>query len=212
MVRIPEHYDWVVFCILGCIFIYIFSFRVLHRDANLQDFLSLKKEESSNIILSWLLTSVVLCIVLSVVISQFIPVVPKFASSMHIFGYELNKFGYSLLCITLFYLVKSLLSYFYYSSLGCNRNLINLYLVANKFYFLFTLVLMGLSFAIFYFPIDDIKFLYIFIISVGLIFILKNCIYLFNNQPILPKEWYYKFLYICTLQIVPLLVLIKMLF
>ncbi|TQE61297.1 DUF4271 domain-containing protein, partial [Leptospira interrogans] len=40
----------------------------------------------------------------------------------------------------------------------------------------------------------------------------KNLVYIFHNQPILPEKWYYKFLYICTLQIVPVLVLWKFLF
>ncbi|MGV4414840.1 DUF4271 domain-containing protein [Chryseobacterium sp. T1] len=212
LVRIPEYHDWVIFCILGCVFVYIFSFRVLHRDANLKDFMTLQKDDSSNIILSWMLTSVVVCVMLSVLLSQFVPVVPKIVSDVSWLGYELNKFGYTFMCISGFYLTKSLLSYFYYSSLGCNRNLINLYLTANKFYFLVSLVLIGASLAIFYFPIDEIQFLYILMIIGGLTFILKIFIYLFNNQPILPKEWYYKFLYICTLQIVPLLVLIKLLF
>lgn len=212
MVRIPEYHDWVIFCILGCIFVYIFSFRVLHRDANLKDFMTLKKDESSNIILSWMLTSVVICVMLSVLVSQFVSVVPSSVAQLQLFGYQLNKFGYTLICITGFYLTKSILSYFYYSSLGYNRQLINLYLTANKFYFIVSLVLFGACFAIFYFPIDEIKFLYISTFIGGFIFILKIFIYLFNNQPILPKEWYYKLLYICTLQIVPLLVLIKLLF
>jgi hypothetical protein len=46
-----------------------------------------------------------------------------------------------------------------------------------------------------------------------LMMFLAKCIFeLFHKEPILPKEWYHKILYICTLQILPLLVLAKLLF
>ena len=40
----------------------------------------------------------------------------------------------------------------------------------------------------------------------------QNSISTFNRNPTLPKEWYYKFLYICTLQILPHLVVWKFYF
>ena len=184
----------------------------MHRNATLKEFFQVQKEESSNILLSWIITSVVFCVMASVVLSQFIPIVPKFVSERSFLGLELNKFGFTLISIMSFYFIKSILTFIFYRSLGVNKLLINFYIVADKFYFFVSLLLIMASIAIFYFPIDEIKFLYIFIISSGILLILKNTLYLFNKAQILPKEWYYKILYICTLQIVPILVLWKFLF
>ena len=43
-------------------------------------------------------------------------------------------------------------------------------------------------------------------------FLFKQIYYILHSSNILPQKWYYKFLYICTLQIVPVLVLWKLLF
>ncbi|MDO5616201.1 MAG: DUF4271 domain-containing protein, partial [Cruoricaptor ignavus] len=44
------------------------------------------------------------------------------------------------------------------------------------------------------------------------LFSFKILFFTFNKNYILPKEWYYKFLYICTLQFAPLFALSKLLF
>ena len=212
MVRIPEQHDWVIFCILGCIFLYIFSFNVIYRNATIKDFLTIQKEEASNIVLSWMLTSFVFCIMLAVNLSQFLPATPQFLSEYTLYGYKLNKIGFTVLSLFSFYFVKNLLTYIYYSTLGYNKLLINLYLIANKLYFLGSLVLMASSFAFFFFPIDSVYFLYILFGLCLFMFITKLISYFFNTTKTLPFEWYYKILYICTLQIVPLLVLTKFLF
>ncbi|MGX9986459.1 DUF4271 domain-containing protein [Chryseobacterium sp. POL2] len=212
MVRLYEQHDWVIFCILGCVFIFIFSFIFLHRDATIKEFLLLKQDESSNIVLSWLMTSVAFSIMVSVTLSQFLPVIPQFIADLQLGGYTLNKFGLTLISICLFFTTKSILTYFFYTSLGYNKLLVNLYMLANKFYFLGTIILIITSFTFFYFPIDGLKFLYITIISGIFLFILKLFLYWFNKPQIMPNEWYYKILYICTLQIAPLVVLWKFLF
>jgi len=212
VVRLYEQHDWVIFCILGCIFIFIFSFIFLHRDASIKEFLLLKKDESSNVVLSWILTSIVFFVMSTVAFSQFVPVVPKFITDLQIGGFTLNKFGFVFISIVLFFLIKTIMTYFFFTSLGYNKLLINLYLLANKYYFLSSILLIIASFTFFYFPIDELKYLYITMISVLFLFILKLFLYWFNKPQTMPNEWYYKILYICTLQIAPLFVLWKFLF
>ena len=73
----------------------------------------------------------------------------------------------------------------------------------------YSVVILIMSFILYYLPIDKQKFFIVGISMVILAFFLKITIYLFHNQRMLPGEWYYKFLYICTLQILPALVMWK---
>jgi len=73
-------------------------------------------------------------------------------------------------------------------------------------------LLIMLNVAQFYVITDRDSFFMFSIILFLAMFIFKNIFYLMQPEAILPQKWYYKFLYICTLQIVPVLVLWKVLF
>lgn len=212
MVRITEHNDWVVYCILGSVFLYIILLSVFQRDANVKDFLMQKMEDASNLTPTWITVSVVRCIMAAVLISQFIPVVPHAFSEIRVFGWELNKFGFTFITLMLFDILRMVFTALYYASVGSAKNLKALTLLASKYFFLESLVLLILSFVLYFYPVDLVQYFYGLLgLFAGSLF-LKNMIYLFHAQPVLPEKWYYKFLYICTLQIVPLLVLWKFLF
>ncbi|MFC4686086.1 DUF4271 domain-containing protein [Epilithonimonas pallida] len=212
MIRITENNDWVVYCILGSIFIYIILLSVFQRDANIKDFLTQKIEDSNNLTPSWLIISIVRCVMLSLLLSQFVPVIPKIFSEIKFFGYQINKFGFTLMSVIIFDIIRNMLTFFFYSSIGSGKNLKGLTLVSSKFYFLESIALIIAGFTLYFYPIDLVKYFYFIIGLVVGSFVLKNLIYIFHNQTILPEKWYYKFLYICTLQIVPTLVLWKFLF
>jgi len=149
---------------------------------------------------------------LSLLLSQFVPGVPTAFSDIQLFGLQLNKFGFTFLSVIAFDIIKNILTFLFYNSIGDGKNLKGLALISSKFYFLESIGLIIAGFALFYFPLDLVQYFYVIIIVLISMFILKNLIYLFHNQAILPEKWYYKFLYICTLQIVPVLVLWKFLF
>lgn len=212
VIRFYEQHDWVIFCILACIFIFIFSFIFLHRDASIKDFLLLKKEESSNIVLSWILTSVAFTIMCSVCLSQFVPTIPKSISNISFFGLSLNKFGFTFISVCLFFFSKTVLTFFFYSWLGYKKLLINLYTISNKYYFLYCIGFVAAALSLYYYDVDSLNFLYVIMICCTILFILKLCLIWYNKPQTLPREWYYKILYICTLQIAPLMMLWKLLF
>ncbi len=212
LVRIAEHNDWVIYCILGSTFIYIILLSVFQRDANIKDFLLQKVEDSNNLTPSWVIISIVKCVMTALLLSQFVPIVPKFLSDIQLFDFQINKFGFTFLTLLSFDIVRNILTFFFYSSIGSGKNLKGLTLVSSKFYFLESIAFILASFALYYFPVDLVRYFYFIIGLVIFSFILKNLIYLFHKQSILPENWYYKFLYICTLQIVPVLVLWKFLF
>jgi hypothetical protein len=95
---------------------------IIERDASLKDFLLQKYFDASNNLPSWIITSCVTTLTLSVLISQYIPVVPKFIADLQVFGYQLNKFGYTLLAVLFFYLIKSTLGFLFYQSIGDGKN------------------------------------------------------------------------------------------
>ncbi|PZU84252.1 MAG: DUF4271 domain-containing protein [Chryseobacterium sp.] len=191
---------------------YIILLSVFQREASIKDFLTQKIEDSNNLTPSWLIVSMVRIVVISILLSQFVPVVPSIFSAIQLFGFEINKFGFTFLTLALFDIIRNILTFFFYSGVGSGKRLKGLTLVAGKFYFVESIAFIILGFVLFYYPVDLVKYFYIIIGIFVFSFILKNLIYLFHKQNVLPEKWYYKFLYICTLQIVPVLVLWKFLF
>ena len=212
MVRIVENNDWVIITLIASLFAYVFMFVFLLRDIRLKDFLMQKYEESSNNFLAWGITSLVFCATLSVLISQYIPIVPKEISDLQLFGVELNKFGFTFLSLLIFYVLKAGLGFLFYSGVGNGRKWGIFYFTATKFYFVLSIILIILCFSHYYFDIDKMKMLQIYLFFLSFVFVFKVFFYFFHNNKILPVKWYYKILYICTLQIAPLLVLWRLLF
>ena len=212
MIRIVEHNDWVVYGILFSIFVFITVLSIFNRDANIKDFLTQKIEDSNNVLPSWVLITIINCLLYSIILSQFIPNVPENISRLGFLGYELNKFGFTFISFLIFYFLKNSFTFLFYTSIGDVKLLKNLTLLSSKYYFLESIAFIFLCFSLFFYPLDLIIFFKIIISTLVFSLILKNLIYLFHNQPILPRKWYYKFLYICTLQIVPAIVLWKYLF
>ncbi len=211
-IRIPENNDWVIFILLGCIFLYLFMMNIVEREANLRDFLLQKYFDASNNLPSWAITSCVTALTLSVLISQYIPTVPKYVADLQILGYQLNKFGFCLVCVVLFYLTKSCLGFLFFQSIGDGKKWSVFYFTSTKFYFILSFLLIILCVAHYYFPVDRNKLFLYYLIFFATVFIFKVFFYLFHRNNVLPEKWYYKFLYICTLQIAPLLLLWKLLF
>ncbi|KPH12170.1 hypothetical protein AMQ68_19290 [Chryseobacterium sp. ERMR1:04] len=211
-VRIPENNDWVIFILLGCIFLYLFMMNIIERGANLKDFLLQKYFDASNNLPSWIITSCVMALTLAVLISQYIPIVPKKVADLQVLGYQLNKFGYSLIAVVLFYLIKTTLGFIFYQSIGDGKKWMVFYFTSTKFYFVLSFLLIILCVTHYYFPIDRNKMFLYYLFFFSFVFIFKVFFYLFHKNNVLPEKWYYKFLYICTLQIAPLLLLWKVLF
>nr|WP_307452724.1 MULTISPECIES: DUF4271 domain-containing protein [Chryseobacterium] len=185
---------------------------IVEREASLRDFLLQKYFDSSNNLPSWIITSSITTLTLATLISQTIPTVPQFISEIQISGFQLNKFGYTLLVIAFFYLSKSALGFMFYHSTGDGKKWAVFYFTATKFYFILSFILIVLCIVHYYFPVDRHELFFYYLIFSLFVFIFKIFFYLFHRNNILPQKWYYKFLYICTLQITPLLLLWKLLF
>ena len=185
-------------------------FKVLHRSISLVEFIVQPYENSNNNFLSWIGTTLLFSVCFSVFFSQFVPIVPKYITeNLQFSGIVLNKFGFLFISLLVFYLIKGSFTYLFYGSIQEHTKFGRYTFVAQKFYMVYSVVILIMSFILYYSPIDRQKFFIIGILMVIFAFILKISIYLFHNQQILPGQWYYKFLYICTLQILPALVMWK---
>ena len=210
MIRIVEQHDWVIYCIVGIIMSYLILFKTLHRNISLAEFIMQPYENTNNNVLSWFFTTILFSLSFSVLFSQYIPVVPKFvAENFSLLGVQFNKFGFLLTSLLLFYIVKNIIIYLFYGSIQELKKFGKYSFVAQKYYLIYSFVILALSIIHYYLSINKHKMFifYVFVIIFG--FLLKLSIYLFHNQRILPKEWYYKILYICTLQILPALLIWK---
>lgn len=212
LVRIPEHSDWIVVLLLGSIVLYIVMLQELQRGATLRDFVLQGMADRSNLFPSWLLVSLVHVVMLSALLSQFVPILPRSVERFSVFGWSLNKLGYTFWIIALFYLVKTVFSYLFYAFIGQLNRFKKLYFTASKFYFILTLILMVAVFVKFYVEADQFLFFNIILITAAATFSAKILFYLFHRSGVLPREWYYKILYICTLQFAPMLALWQLLF
>ncbi|KQT22462.1 hypothetical protein ASG31_01625 [Chryseobacterium sp. Leaf404] len=185
---------------------------VIERQANLKDFLFQKYFDSSNNLPNWIITSMVFVLAVSVLMSQYIPVIPRFIAENQIFGYHFNKFGYTLAVVSLFYFVRTGFSFLLYHSIGDGKKWNIFYFTSTKLQFVVSMVMIALCVMHYYFPIDKTKVFFMYVVFFCFVFIFKVLFYMFHKNNILPAKWYYKFLYICTLQIAPLLMLWKLLF
>ncbi len=213
MIRVASHPDWVIYSVIGIAFSYILMFKTLHRDVSLYDFLMQPLENVNNTNLSWAITTILHCASFSVLFSQYIPIVPKFITeNFSAFGIEFNKFGFMFTTLLLFYFVKNIVTYFFFASVDNIKNYNYFAYAAQKYYLIYSLVILITSVLHYYLPLNTRLFLKVYLIILFLAFMLKIGYYLFNNQRILPKHFYYKFLYICSLQILPILVVWKFCF
>ncbi len=211
-VRIPEDFTWVIFVLLGCIFALVFMMNVVQREANFKDFMLQKYFDSPNNFASWIIVSVVVCACLAVLVSQYIPTTPRVLSEFPVFGFQLNKFGYTFSVISLFFFSRTFLSFLFYQSTGNAKKWPLLYFTATKFFFIFSFLLIIGCVANYYYPLDREIAFKIFLSVLAFIFVFKLFFYFLHKNNILPQKWYYKILYICTLQIAPLLVVWRLLF
>ena len=212
LIRIVQQNDWVVIILVSCIFLYIFMLLSLRRDSSVTEFLLQKFADSTNNFLSWIIISFVFALVLSVFVSQNIPVVPQKISDFQFFGYELNKFGFTFVGISIFYFLKNILTYLYFAGTGAAKKWEVFHFIASKFYFCFSIVIMILCLIQYFYRFDKWVMFDVYLAVFAFAFLFKQIYYILHSSNILPQKWYYKFLYICTLQIVPVLVLWKLLF
>lgn len=212
MLRLVENHDWVIYSIFGCIVALVFALLSLNREVSLKDFLVQKYEDAANSYLTWLVVSAVFCVQASVLVSQYLPGVPQWLGQWSVAGYTANKFGYALLIVTLFYFIRNMLTFLFYSATGQDKNYHHLFFAASRLFFIASIIVMILNFVNYYIDTDKYFFLQVLFALTLFFFIFKQFFYLFNRLAVLPEEWYYKILYICTLQIVPVLVLWKVLF
>ena len=212
MLRFAEHNEWVFFTMIGCIFALLFMQIILHRYANLREFLLESYQDSSNILPTWLIISSVYITATSTLISQYVPVIPEPVAHWSFFGVSLNKIGFTISILVIFCLLKALLSFLFFASVGHAKTWPKFYFAASKFFFVLSIILIALNFGHYYFVTDPALALNIYLLYFGIIFIFKLFYYIFNKNAILPNQWYYKFLYICTLQIAPIFALWKLLF
>lgn len=221
VIRLPENNDWVVYILLLCTALYLFLMNVLQRDASIKSYLLQDLSETNNVSQTWMIIGVINTLLVATIISQYIPVVPQVLENLQINGYQLNKFGFALLAVSAFYLAKSVFSFLYFQTLGVGRNWKMFCYASSKFYFLLSLLLViicfmhyyfGMNFNGHYFRIDSAAAFPIYLFSAFILLSFKNFYYLITKTNILPFSWYYKILYICTLQIAPVLALWKLLF
>ncbi len=212
MIRIPQHNDWVIFLLLGCLFLFVFMLRSLKRDSSILEFLQQQYEDSANNFLSGIITMVVFCLLMTALIAPNIPVVPSAVTDYHLLGYEINKFGFTLGAVMIIFSTRTVLSYLFFASTGAPKRWDLFSFVASKYYFCFSIAVMVLCIGQYYFNVDRFSFLNVSFYTLLILFLFKLIYYFLQKEPVLPQKWYYKFLYICTLQIVPVLVLWKILF
>jgi len=212
LVRIVQQNDWVIFVLTACIALYLFMLIYLHRDSTVRSFLFQQYADVTNNFLSWLIVSFIYVVLLTTLLSQTIPIVPQSVSRMQLFGYEFNKFGYTFLVLSGFYVLRAGLTYLFYKASNDAERWNHLQFVASKFFFSASLLLFGVCFMHYYYP-QELKVVFSWYVwGLVIVFVFKNLVFLLATQPAFPEKTFYKILYICTLQIIPLLALWRLLY
>lgn len=184
----------------------------LQREATVRDFLLQSFEDAGNTLISWAICSLVFFVLASVVLSNYVSVLPKFVDDAQLLGYQLNKYGFTFLSLLLFHLFKTLLTYLFYQSTGDGQRFNQLYFAATKYFFAISLLLPPLAVVQYFIKPGRAALFELYFAGAAGFILFKVLYYLFSRPAVLPEKGYYKILYICTLQIIPVLVLWKLLF
>lgn len=212
MPRIPEQHDWVFFLVFGCLGALAFTLNIFNRDASVKDFLLQDRASAANIFPSWLLVSAADALLLAALLSKMLPGLPRWAESLNLFGFGMSRFGLAFAGLLILYPLRALLTLLLYYTTGNGERWERFYFVAGKFYFVLAFPLAAAVFYAYYSGVDGLLFFRAAAAAACIVFIFKNIFYLAHPLHILPRQWYYKILYLCTLQMAPTLALVKLLF
>ncbi len=151
MIRVVEHHDWVIYCIIGIILSYIIIFKTLHRDVTLIEFILQPYEESNNNTLSWVFTTILFFGKFFGAIFTIHSDCPKFITqNLVVAGITFNKFGFVLVSMLLFHLIKNIFVYLFYGSINQLERFGRYSFVAQKYFMVYSLVILVISFLHYY--------------------------------------------------------------
>lgn len=210
MLRVVENNDWVIIGVFLCIVALLLVSSYLNKGLPLTRFLNQGLQDTVNVWITWVLVSLVFCVLFSILVCDYLPTSPLLLENFT--GYYWSKFGYSFLVITSFYMIKMGFTYFFYYCINQVKRLRKLYFQALKLYLKASIFIIILIFVNYFLEIDKYYYFYFLIFVSFLFFLIKNMTYLMDKNQALPEFWYYKLLYICTLQIAPLFVLWRLFF
>jgi len=168
------------------------------------EYVELSAEYSGNTFTNWILSGCVYVLVLSVLLFNYISTIPDFITdNINFYGYSLNNFGFIFVVYSLFYIVKSVFSRIFFIFTGNKKRWKSHVFTTNKFFYFVTLLICLLIIIYYFYQIDQYSFFKLCTVFFILIFIVKIIFLITSSNKALPKKWYHKFLYICTLQILP---------
>ena len=212
MVRIVENHDWVIFTLLGLGVVYLILFNWVQKEVSFREYLLQSYGEAQNNLLSWVFVSCVFIVSQALLLAQYIPIVPRYVSDNDISGWVPNKIGFMIIILSAYYLLKTLITLLFYRAIAQPKKWMVLGFIAQRFYFVESLLIMLAVIVHYYLGVDKQQAYLIYIITELVFFVVKNICYFLHKEKPLPEEWYYKILYICTLQILPMLAVWKFVF
>lgn len=206
MIRNYINNDWVTISIFLSISGLTFIFIYLNQETSLKKFIYQKTEDANNVFPIWLISSVIFYWQLTIMISGVINDVPKWILNYDFGGIAINKLNFSAITVSLLYLFRLIFTSFFYLIIGQAKRLKNLIFNISKQFYINSIILIIFNFIIYYTLINKGILLTISSYLIVILSIFKILIYFIDKNNILPKQWFLKLLYICTLQIAPFLV------
>jgi|GEM_PF-87950 len=208
LIRSVENNDWVILVLLGVASIYATMFRLLNKDQSLLEYMKLPVEYGGNLLMNWVVSGFIYVSVSSVLLFDYVQEIPDFVTdNISLWGYNFNEFWFIFIVNSVFYIIKCIFSYLFFVVTGNVKRWKTYVFVVNKLFYFAILPTCLLVFIYYFYPINQDYFFNILVIFFFLLLLLKNIFLIVSANKPLPREWYYKFLYICTLQILPHLIL-----
>jgi len=204
LVRLVENNDWVILILLGVASVYATIFKILNKDQSLLEYMKLSAEYGGNILMNWIVSGIIYVFVLSVLLFNYISIIPDFIlEKFYPNEYDLNRFLFVFVVFSLLYIVNAFLSYLFFIVTGNRKRWRSYVFAVNKFFYFVTIFICLLIIIYYFYPINRDIFFNLSIIFFVFLFLFKIIFLITSSNKVLPKEWYYKFLYICILQILP---------
>gem|GEM_PF-4037992 len=165
MVRIVENYDWVIFTLLGLGVVYLILFNWVQKEVSFREYLLQSYGEAQNNLLSWIFVSCVFIVSQALLLAQYIPIVPRYVSDNDISGWIPNKIGFMIIILSVYYLLKALITLLFYRAVTRPKKWLILGFIAQRFYFVESLIIMLAVIVHYYLGVDKQQAYLIYIIA-----------------------------------------------
>lgn len=212
MLRNTVSHEWIFLFLILTVILYALVFHFFFRAKTAKQIFSPYGEDLLNKIPAYVCLSLAYAIGTGILLYATAVGRPLEVLRADINGYRLSEAGYIAALLAVYFPLRFILTRILYAMCGSLGRFVNLQFFFTKYYLAATPLLVCAGFIFFFYEQYSPQAILTLRYILAAALLVKMLLMLLSAGKILPKNHYLKILYFCTLQIMPVLVLIKALY